>query len=81
MNRPLVLLSNDDGYRASGIVLLKRALEAVADVVLCAPESEQSAMSHSLSLHRPLRLYEREQGVFAGRVVTRTGKSNQTGDR
>jgi 5'-nucleotidase len=60
-----VLLSNDDGYRASGIVLLKRALETVADVVLCAPESEQSAMSHSLSLHRPLRLYEREPGVFS----------------
>ncbi len=65
MNRPLVLLSNDDGHRASGIVLLKRALETVADVVVCAPESEQSAMSHSLSLHRPLRLYEREPGVFS----------------
>ncbi|HEY6558970.1 MAG TPA: 5'/3'-nucleotidase SurE [Polyangiaceae bacterium] len=65
MNRPLVLLSNDDGYRASGIVLLKRALQTFADVVVCAPESEQSAMSHSLTLHRPLRLYEQESGVFS----------------
>jgi len=65
VNRPLVLLSNDDGYRASGIVLLQRSLQEIADVVVCAPESEQSAMSHSLSLHRPLRLYEREPGLFS----------------
>lgn len=56
MTRPLVLLSNDDGYRAPGIQLLKRAISAWADVVICAPESEQSTTSHSLSLYRPLRL-------------------------
>lgn len=56
MTRPLVLLSNDDGYRARGIQLLKREISAWADVVVCAPENEQSTTSHSLSLYRPLRL-------------------------
>lgn len=64
--RPLVLLSNDDGFTSAGIRAMLRAL--VSDgmqVVLVAPESEQSASSHSLSLHRPLRLREPEPGIFA----------------
>jgi 5'-nucleotidase len=63
--RPLVLLSNDDGYTSSGIRAVRGALMRVADVVLVAPETEQSASSHSLSLHRPLRLRAVEPGVFA----------------
>lgn len=39
MDRPLVLLSNDDGYRAHGLQLLKAAISTWADVVVCAPES------------------------------------------
>jgi 5'-nucleotidase len=63
--RPLVLLSNDDGYASKGIRALRDALLTWADVVLVAPESEQSATSHSLSLHRPLRARESEPGIFA----------------
>ena len=65
MTRPLVLLSNDDGYRARGLSLLGEMLESWADVVVCAPETEQSATSHSLSLHRPLRLFHHGQTVFS----------------
>lgn len=65
MSRPLVLLSNDDGYRSLGINALGAALRSVADVVVCAPESEQSAASHALSLHRPLRLFRHGDGVFS----------------
>jgi 5'-nucleotidase len=65
MNRPLVLLSNDDGYRARGIELFARALEPIADVYVCAPEVEQSAASHALSLHRPLRLFRHGERVFS----------------
>ena len=54
--RPLFLLANDDGFRASGLNALRAALLPHADIVVCAPDSEQSASSHSLSLHRPLRL-------------------------
>lgn len=65
MTRPLVLLSNDDGYRSTGIAALRSALAEVADVVVCAPDAEQSAASHALSLHRPLRLFRHGEGVFS----------------
>ena len=65
MGRPLVLLANDDGYRARGLRLLGEALRPHADVIVCAPEVEQSAASHALSLHRPLRLYSHGDGVFS----------------
>ena len=65
MARPLVLLSNDDGYRARGLQLLKQALSVWADVVVCAPESEQSTTSHSLTLYRPLRLLQVSETEFS----------------
>lgn len=63
--RPLILLSNDDGYRSRGISTLRAALLGVADVIVCAPETEQSAASHALSLHRPLRLFRHDDGVYS----------------
>jgi 5'-nucleotidase len=63
--RPLLLLSNDDGYGAAGLIALRDALSVWADVVVCAPETNQSATSHALSLHRPLRLRSVNPGVFA----------------
>jgi 5'-nucleotidase len=63
--KPLVLLSNDDGYASEGLRVLASALSTWADVVTVAPESEQSASSHSLSLHRPLRAREVDKDVFA----------------
>src|SRR4051812_14462690 len=63
--RPLFLLANDDGFRASGLNALRAALLPAADIVVCAPDNEQSASSHSLSLHRPLRLSEHGNGVFS----------------
>ncbi|MET0339730.1 MAG: 5'/3'-nucleotidase SurE [Polyangiales bacterium] len=53
--RPLILLSNDDGVQAEGLRALARALAAVGDVFVVAPEHEQSASSHRLSLSGPLR--------------------------
>jgi 5'-nucleotidase len=65
MPRPRVLLSNDDGYRSLGISTLAQALAAEFEVVICAPDNEQSASSHSLSLHRPLRVQKHAEGVFS----------------
>ena len=65
MTRPLVLLSNDDGYRSQGIQTLAAQLERFFDVVTCAPDNEQSASSHSLSLNRPLRLEQHASTVFS----------------
>lgn len=56
--KPLALLSNDDGYDSPGLVALAEAASAVFEVVVVAPMHEQSATSHSLSLHRPLRARE-----------------------
>ncbi len=63
--RPLILLCNDDGYRARGLRSLAGALRTFADVIVCAPEAEQSTTSHSLTLTRPLRLRAVEPEVFA----------------
>lgn len=63
--RPLVLVSNDDGYTSPGLRSLHDALKSWADVIVVAPETEQSAMSHSLSLHRPLRARSVEPDIFA----------------
>lgn len=63
--RPLILLSNDDGYAASGLVAMREALAVFADVIVCAPEHNQSATSHSLSLHRSLRLRKVGDGIYS----------------
>ena len=55
-DRPLVLLTNDDGYDADGLVALRTVLARKARVVVIAPLIEQSACSHALTLHRALRL-------------------------
>lgn len=51
-----ILVSNDDGYLASGINVLADALGEVADVVVVAPDRNRSAASNSLSLQSPLRV-------------------------
>ncbi len=52
-----VLLTNDDGYRAEGIWALARELaKRGTDVTIVAPESQRSAASHAVTLHKPLRL-------------------------
>lgn len=61
----LILLSNDDGYFAPGLKALAAELAKEAEVVVCAPEANQSATSHSLSLHRVLRLRNASPNVFA----------------
>ena len=51
-----ILVSNDDGYLATGINALTNALEQVADVTVVAPDRNRSAASNSLTLARPLRV-------------------------
>lgn len=53
-----ILVSNDDGYLATGINVLTDALVRVADVVVVAPDRNRSAASNSLTLHNPLRVSE-----------------------
>lgn len=53
-----ILVSNDDGYLATGINVLTAALEKVAEVVVVAPDRNRSAASNSLTLKVPLRVSE-----------------------
>jgi 5'-nucleotidase len=51
-----MLLANDDGVSSDGLAALAEALQELGEVWVVAPDSERSAQSHSLSLHRPLRV-------------------------
>ncbi len=62
---PIILVSNDDGVRAEGIQVLTSALRKIARVVVVAPDRQQSAASHSLTLHRPLRVYRHSSTEYS----------------
>jgi 5'-nucleotidase len=64
-----ILVTNDDGYLAAGIQTLARAAGQLGEVSVVAPDREQSATSHSLTLHYPLRVRQAVSGV---RVVDGT---------
>ena len=59
-----ILISNDDGILAPGLALLGEVCTAVGQVTVVAPDREQSATSHSLTLHRPVRATRRADGAF-----------------
>src|SRR3989337_3015018 len=61
----VLLLTNDDGVHASGLAALARALDEIGDVSVLAPEREQSACGHALTLHRPLRVDRLGERRFA----------------
>ena len=52
----LILVSNDDGIQSKGIRVLAARLKSLGRVVVVAPDQERSAVSHSLTLRRPLRI-------------------------
>ena len=54
----ILLLSNDDGIQSEGLVALEEKLRDVGEIYTVAPDRAQSSMSHALTLHRPLRVYE-----------------------
>src|SRR4026209_2866675 len=64
-SRPRILVSNDDGYMAEGLQALVKAVEDLGEVWVTAPEAEQSASSHAISIHRPLRIREVRPRWFA----------------
>jgi 5'-nucleotidase len=63
--QPRILVSNDDGYQADGLQALVAAVEPLGEVWVVAPEVEQSASSHAISIHRPLRLREVRERWYA----------------
>jgi 5'-nucleotidase len=59
-----ILCTNDDGYLATGIQVLASAARSLGSVTTVAPDREQSATSHSLTLHHPLRARRAVDGAW-----------------
>lgn len=59
-----ILLSNDDGYFAPGLIILAEYLAKIADITVVAPERNRSGASNSLTLDRPLSVRKASNGFF-----------------
>jgi 5'-nucleotidase len=57
--KPRILVTNDDGIESRGLLALKQSLEPLGDVYVLAPETNQSAVGHTKTFMRPLRVRER----------------------
>jgi len=62
--RPIILITNDDGINAPGIRSLVEAVKDLGEVIVVAPDSPQSGMGHAITIGDPLRLNKVE--VFEG---------------
>ena len=60
-----ILVTNDDGIHSEGIIVLAKALHEVGDVLVVAPDREKTAIAHSITLHRPLRVERIKKNVYA----------------
>jgi len=62
---PVILVTNDDGVYSEGIAVLSNALRHIGNVYIVAPEREQSAVGHALTLHRPLKSEKVNKRVYS----------------
>jgi 5'-nucleotidase len=60
-----ILVTNDDGIFSEGIKLLAASLGEIAEVIVVAPDREQSATGHALTLTRPLRMQRMQENWYA----------------
>jgi 5'/3'-nucleotidase SurE len=61
----LILISNDDGYQAPGLLCLAEALRELAEVIVVAPDRDRSGASNSLSLKNPLYVTRHDHEVYS----------------
>ena len=59
-----ILVSNDDGYDAPGITALATALSSLAEITVVAPSRNRSATSNSITVDRPLRITQADNGFY-----------------
>jgi 5'-nucleotidase len=59
-----ILITNDDGIEAEGLVCLEEHLQGLAELIVVAPDRERSAVSHGLTLHSPLSLQKNEENHY-----------------
>jgi len=70
MNKPLILITNDDGHEANGIEVLTRLMMEIGDVVVVAPDGPRSAQSNALTVTHPIRFKKIEEKEGLIRYVT-----------
>jgi len=63
--KPLILLTNDDGFYAEGINILFNKLQPLGQIYIIAPDRERSATSLALTLHNPLRVKTIRKNIFS----------------
>jgi 5'-nucleotidase len=61
-SRPRILITNDDGIESRGLLALRQALDEIGETTVVAPDTNQSAVGHTKTLMRPLRVRERTLG-------------------
>jgi len=61
----LILVTNDDGVHAQGLQILFNEVQKLGRPVIIAPDRDNSAASHSLTMDRPLRVKELQEDVFS----------------
>jgi|CXWL01.1.fsa_nt_gi 5'-nucleotidase len=64
MKRPQILVCNDDGIHGPGLPALITAMKRIGNVTVSVPDHERSADSHSLTLHKPIRVRRQSEGVY-----------------
>jgi 5'-nucleotidase len=64
MKKPLILVTNDDGITAKGILTLVNVMKQLGEVLVVAPNSPQSGMGHAITVGETLRL--KESFIFEG---------------
>jgi len=70
-DRPLILLSNDDGVDAPGIRALAEALDGLGTLAVVAPEREQSAVGHAITVRMPMRAHPWPLEIASGPIWAR----------
>ena len=70
MKKPLILVTNDDGISAPGLLNLIHVMNSIGEVVVVAPDSPQSGMGHAITLNNTLRcskvtIYDGPQEEYA----------------
>ena len=62
---PVILVTNDDGVHSPGLISLFNAMKELGDAYIIAPDRERSAVSHSLTMHRPLKVEEFKEHIYS----------------
>jgi 5'-nucleotidase len=61
----LILVTNDDGVHSQGITALFRSMKKLGDAYIVAPDRERSAVSHALTMHKPLKVEKLREHIYS----------------